>query len=155
MIVWRIAVESPTYAASDLSGEGAKRTGGRWNRRGLALVYCSQSIALAVLETLAHLNQWDLPLNRFLVEVSIPDPLWQSRQIVGRESAPGGWDAIPAGMASVSFGDIWLASASSAVLEVPSVIVPEECNVLLNPLHPDASRIQVRTIRRWSYDHRI
>ena len=155
MIIWGIAIETPNYAANDLTGEGAKRTGGRWNRKGLPVVYCSKSIALAVLETLVHLNQWDLPLSRFLVEVTIPDSLWAARQRLDHFSAPGGWDALPAGMASIVAGSNWLISASSAVLEVPSVIVPEESNVLLNPFHSDFHRIQARILRRWNYDHRF
>lgn len=155
MIVWRIAAETPAYSADDLSGEGTRRSGGRWNRKGLAMVYCSRSVALAVLETVVHLGQEGLPLNRFLVEIDIPDPLWDARQAVDKHSAPGGWDAIPAGTASISFGSNWLGSVSSALLEVPSVIVPEESNVLLNPLHPDASAIGSRIVRRWQYDQRI
>lgn len=119
------------------------------------MVYCSESIALAVLETVVHLGQEGLPLNRFLVEIAIPDPIWEARQTIDRHSAPGGWNALPAGMASVSFGSDWLGSAASAVLEVPSVIVPEEFNALINPRHPDATHIRSRIVRRWQYDERI
>jgi RES domain-containing protein len=73
--VWRIATDTPTYEADDLSGAGAKVTGDRWNAAGAAVVYASQTRALACLETVVHLNAGGLPLNRYLVEVTIPDDL--------------------------------------------------------------------------------
>ena len=152
MIVWRIGTETPDYPADDLNGNGAKLTGGRWNKKGLAVVYCSQTIALAVLETIVHFGQWGLPLNRYLVEIRIPDDVWQSR---AQGSPPAGWDAVPEGMGSIIYGSDWLVSGASAVLEVPSVIVPEERNVLLNPRHADCSRVTGTTVRRWGYDHRL
>jgi len=155
VIVWRIAVEAQAYSADDLSGEGARQTGGRWNQKGLAMVYCSRSIALAVLETVVHLEQMDLPLNRFLVKIVIPDSVWGARRTLDQNSAPGGWNALPVGMASIVYRSNWLQSGASAVLEVPSVIVPEESNVLLNPNHPDAAAIKAHTVRRWEYDRRI
>ena len=66
---------------------------------------------------------------------------------------PGGWDAIPAGATARAAGDAWIASASSALLLVPSVLVPDECNVLVNPRHPEAAGIT--TVKRWHYDPRF
>ncbi len=73
VIVWRIATDTMSYEADDLSGVGAKSTGGRWNAVGDALVYASETQALACLETVVHLNAGGLPLNRYLVSVTIPD----------------------------------------------------------------------------------
>ncbi|QDQ29014.1 RES domain-containing protein [Chitinimonas arctica] len=152
---WRIAADTPNYLADDLSGTGAKITGGRWNRAGIPLLYCAENIALACMETLVHTKASGLPLNRYLVRLEIPDPLWQAAQRLTADSAPVGWDAVPVGKASLDFGDAWANSLASAVLLVPSVIVPDEHNILINPLHPDAARISATKLRRWLYDSRL
>src|ERR1700712_1527775 len=92
--VWHIAVEAPAYAADDLSGTGAKMTGGRWNSKGTPVVYCAENIALATLETVHNLRGGALPYKRYLVRIDIPDPVWEARQVL--DPLPGGWDAIPA-----------------------------------------------------------
>lgn len=150
--VWRIATDTKAYEADDLTGAGAKLTGGRWNEPGEAVVYASESRALACLETVVHLNAGGLPLNRYLVAIAIPKPIWDKAH---HASPPVGWDAAPAGRTSIRFGSAWLGSAASAVLRVPSVIVPEEANILINPLHPDSSAIAATKIRRWLYDPRL
>lgn len=154
-LVWRIATDTPAYEADDLSGAGAKATGGRWNEPGVPIVYASQTQALACLETLVHLNAGGLPLNRYLVEVAIPDDVWASAQRETPASLKVGWDAAPAGRASIAFGSAWVRAGAAALLMVPSVIVPEDSNVLINPLHPDSARIAARKLRRWLYDPRL
>jgi RES domain-containing protein len=151
--LWRLAVEAPTYAADDLSGTGAKMTGGRWNSKGTPVVYCATSIALATLETVHYLRSGGLPFNRYLVRVDVPDAVWEARQVL--EPLPGGWDAIPAGLAARKAGDGWIASGAAALLLVPSVIVPDEYNVLINPRHGDAGAIVATTLKRWMYDPRF
>lgn len=154
--VFRIGTDTPNYTAEDPSGEGARRTGGRWNREGLPVVYTSTSRALACLETLVHLDAGGLPLNRYLVEIAIPDKIWNAAERIGCEAAPVGWDALPAGKVSIEFGSDWLASAKSALLIVPSVIVPQESNVMINPLHPDAGTLSfTKTAPKWTYDPRL
>jgi RES domain-containing protein len=150
--VWRIATDTPNYEADDLSGAGAKATGGRWNAAGSAVVYSSQTRALACLETVVHLNAGGLTLNRYLVEVMIPDELWTNAQMTTSVSLPVVWDAEPAGWTSVEFGTNWLRSGTSALLVVPSVIVPEEFNVLINPEHSGSARITASKVRKWLYD---
>ncbi len=71
--LWRIAAVTLTDSAADLSGTGAKTIGGRFNSKGVAMVYCSDSIALAVLKTLVHLRPAGLPLSRYLVHIEVPD----------------------------------------------------------------------------------
>jgi RES domain-containing protein len=153
--VWRIATDTPTWEADDLSGAGAKATGGRWNAAGAACVYASETRSLACLETVVHLNAGGLPLNRYLVAVTIPDDIWGRAEVMSAGSLPVGWDAEPAGRVSIAFGTDWLRAARSAVLVVPSVIVPEECNVVLNPLHPDGGRVTSVKVRKWLYDPRL
>lgn len=151
--LWRIAVEAPSYAANDLSGNGAKLTGGRWNSKGTPLVYCATSIALATLETVHCLRNGSLPFNRYLVRIDLPDAVWSARQVL--DPLPGGWDAIPAGLSARMAGDAWVASGSSALLLVPSVIVPDEYNVLINAQHADAGAIVAAAVKRWIYDPRF
>lgn len=155
MLLWRLASDTPSYEAHDLTGKGAEITGGRWNRPGKPVVYCASTIALAALETVVHLNTKTLPLNRFLVRIEVPDACWAAMQTHDAASLPVGWQAIPEGRVSLDIGDAWLASRSSLLLRVPSVIVPEEANVLLNPRHPDVARIRATKLRAWLYDGRL
>jgi RES domain-containing protein len=135
-----------------MSGSGAARYPGRWNRVTESVLYCAPTRALAVLESAAHVDNGGLPLNRFLVEIQMPDAVWSQREEVPVSALPATWDAIPAGQASVSFGSEWLRSRRSAVLLVPSVIVPEEWCVLINPVHPLAARISATVSRGFEYD---
>lgn len=155
MHVWRIAADTPDYTADDLSGAGARVTGGRWNKAGTPLVYCAASAALACLETLVHLNAGGLPLNRYLVRVDIPDAVWRRAEIVSADAAPVGWDALPPGKVSLDLGERWVAGARTALLLVPSVVVPEEYNVLINPAFAGRERIVATKLRRWLYDPRF
>ncbi len=155
MIVWRIATDAPHYAADDLSGAGAASRGGRWNERDVAMVYASESRALACLETLVHLDDGGLPLNRYLVRIEIPQPLWAAAERATFLSLPVGWDAEPASITSIRLGTAWARSGASAILRVPSVIVPEEENILINPAHPDTAGITATKARRWLYDPRL
>ena len=154
-IAYRIGTDTPDYEANDLSGKGAENTGGRWNEKGVAVVYAAESCSLACLETLVHLAAGGLPFNRYLVEISIPDPVWAAARKEAPASLPVGWDAEPASRASISFGTAWLRSGSSAVLVIPSVIVPEEFCVLVNPAHPNSTSIGAVKLRRWLYDPRL
>jgi RES domain-containing protein len=154
-VVWRIASDTPSYEADDLTGAGAKLTGGRWNEVGLPVVYASETRALACLETIVHLNAGALPLNRYLVEVSIPDDVWSGARQERAARLPVGWDAEPAGRTSIQLGSDWLRAATSALLVVPSAVVPEEYDILLNPVRPDSSRIVARKVRKWLYDPRL
>ncbi|MBN1960483.1 MAG: RES family NAD+ phosphorylase [Deltaproteobacteria bacterium] len=155
LYAWRIGIDTPDYTADNMTGEGAKCTGGRWNRKGTAMLYASSSIALACLETLVHINSFSLPLNRYLVRIDIPAEVYKCRQIINAKDLEIGWDAVPEGKISIDVGQQWIASMASAVLQVPSVIVPEELNVLLNPAHPDCSKITASKIRRYQYDPRL
>ncbi len=155
MIVWRIAATMPGHRVDGLSGAGAKITGGRWNSPGRAVLYCSSSIALAALETIVHLSQGTLPLDRFLVRVTIPDRLWRARETLTLAAAPVAWDALPASPASRRYGDEWLDQSRSAVLEIPSIVVPEEYNVLVNPNHARALEVTATVMRPWCYDLRL
>lgn len=150
---WRIAVEAPQYAANDMSGTGARITGGRWNSCGVPMVYASSNIALAALETLTGKQAAALPYNRYLIQLDIPEHIWERRTTLA--PGPGGWDALPCGISSKRAGDGWVKAGQSALMIVPSVIIPDENNVLINPAHPDAAAIACATLKRFAYDPRF
>lgn len=152
--LWRIATEAPSYSANDLNGKGAELTGGRWNAKGTAIVYCATNVSLAALETIVHSNSDILPLNRYLVQIAVPDEIW-NRAVTLDVSTLVGWDALPPGKSSIDWGQQWLKSNESALAFVPSVIAPEELNCLINPQHADAASITATTLRKWLYDARI
>jgi RES domain-containing protein len=152
MILWRIAAETRSHRADDLGGVGAARWPGRWNDEGEPVVYCAPTIAMAVLETAAHVDDAGLPLDRYLVEIRVPDGIWARREELMTARLPATWDAIPAGRASLRLGSEWLSSLRSSILLVPSAIVPEEPVALINPRHPDAARVTARAVRRFEYN---
>lgn len=138
--IWRIA------HASDLSGVGSSRSGGRWNRKGTPIVYCSGSIALAILEVIGHLRSDQMDRTRYVVRVEVPDPVWDACAAM---TVPDGWSRHPFGAASQDAGTAWAIENNSALLRVPSALVPEEDNLLVNPAHPDAAHLRATVMRLW------
>lgn len=155
MRLWRIAAETRDYAADDLSGAGAARHPGRWNAAQEPVIYTATSPALATLETLAHLPDSGLPLNRYLVQIEVPAASWAARERRTPAQLPTTWDAIPAGLASVRVGSAWLSKGNTLLMELPSAIVPEESVVLINPRHPDAHGLRARAIRRVEFQRSL
>lgn len=153
--LWRIAKHTQQYRADDLGGGGAKITGGRWNSKGRPVVYAASSIALATLETLAHLGDSIAIRNAFLVRIDIPASVWRAREVVQADDLDVTWLAEPPGSTTIGFGDAWIDSVRSPLLLVPSVLVPEEHNVLINPAHPASRRIVAGVTRQFVYDPRL
>jgi RES domain-containing protein len=150
--LWRIAAETKLYRASDLSGAGAAKNPGRWNQAGDAVIYAATSRALAVLETAAHIDDMGLPLNRFLVRIDVPTSIWAKRIRIDSSKIDPSWRAIPAGQYSANLGHAWYSSNASALMAVPSIIVEEELNILINPGHPDATGLTASVIRLFEYN---
>ena len=134
---WRIVKEK--HAATAFSGQGAARTGGRWNSRGVPVVYTSGTKSLAALESLVHLNPPVL-FKYAAIRIQFADALIEK---VPLQSLPADWHAEPPAPSSKAVGDAWVRQARSAVLAVPSVIIPGEFNYLLNPAHRDFKKISV------------
>jgi len=135
--VWRIV--TARFAETAFSGEGARRYGGRWNRKGVPLVYTAGSQSLALLEMLVQ----DEPLRaRYaMIPAEIPADLPVAR--IEPEQLPADW-RDPAALETLrSLGAHWASEMTSAVLAVPSAVVPAETNYLLNPRHPDFVRIEI------------
>ena len=143
------------YAADDLSGAGAAKSPGRWNDTGQPVLYTAPTIAVAVLETAAHIDDGGLPLNRYLVEITVPDATWSARETLDTSKLDLTWAAIPAGRSSVKPGSDWIKGGTAALLVVPSVIVPEELAVLINTSHPDAAKLKARIVRLFDYNRRF
>ena len=153
--LWRVAADTPQWTAEDMGGRGAAHEGARWNHAGEHVTYAATSISLAAWETRAHFGKGGrLPWNRYLVRIDVPDPVWAARTLLARPP-PVGWDAIPEGLVSRREGSVWRVSGKTALLAVPSVIINEEDNVLINPAHADAKRITAAKVRRFVYDHRV
>jgi RES domain-containing protein len=149
LTVWRLL--TVRFATSAFSGEGARMYGGRWNRKGIPMVYTSGAQSLAMLEMLVQ----DDPLRaRYVViPASIPDEVAVER--VAPDDLPANWRAIESRSQLQDLGSAWARSLSSAVLAVPSAVVPDESNYLLNPLHPAFARIEIGTPRAFVTDVRL
>lgn len=153
--VWRIAKHTSQYSADDLTGGGAKITGGRWNSKGKPLVYAASTIALATLETLAHLGDSIAIRNAFLVRIDIPVAMWRRRTLIDAANLDPTWVAEPPGSTTIAAGNDWIDMAGEPLLLVPSVLVPEEYNVLINPAHPASRKITATVTRQFIYDPRL
>lgn len=153
MKVFRI--EREKYLKITLSGIGASLSKGfRWNSINTKLVYTAESRALATLEVSVHLNlRDDLPIDRYYVEIEIPDDL--TIQEVLKNDLPPDWDSKPPTLGTQSIGDDFVSLKESAVLKVPSSIVPEEYNYLINPEHIDSKRIKVISTNLMKFDDRL
>lgn len=141
MKVFRI--EREKFLDTTLEGTGASlSSGGRWNSLHTRMVYTAGSRALAILEIAVHLDlSEDLPDDRYMVEIFIPDDL--KLQTLDARDLPSGWDAKPPRQLTQLLGDKFVRESAAAVLRVPSAIVPEEYNYLINPLHPSADQVKV------------
>lgn len=147
---WRLV--KTRFAGSALDGEGARTHGARWNSPGTAVAYAADSPALAVLEVLAHLQSIRHLDSYSMVSIRIPDELIE---MLDAERLPRNWAAAPPPPQAQALGDAWAASGRSAVLRVPSAIVPHSFIFLVNPAHPDASRIEVGAAAPFRVDPRL
>jgi RES domain-containing protein len=147
MRVWRIS------NFTDLSGDGGLRVAGRWHSRGRRIVYLSDHPASALLEVLVHLeiDPEDLPTNFRLLAVDFDDDV--SFDEVNADGLAADWGRDTAG--SRARGDAWIESGRTALLRVPSAIVPFAFNWLLNPAHADSARVRIGAVRPVSFDPRL
>lgn len=149
MRAWRIS--SPLHAL-DRSCHGAAMFGGRWNPIGIPMLYAASNVSLAAMEKFVQLEGTPWP-ELVLAAIDIPETSLFYRP--GLEELPIGWDAMPTSSAAQAFGAAWIRSGSALVMEVPSVVTPEECNVLLNPRHSDFALVEMNIIRPFNFDERM
>lgn len=147
---WRIV--KTRHAAAAFTGEGARLYGGRWTSKGRPAVYTSATVALATLEILVHIDSTAALASFSLIPVEFPDRLVED---VEPTKLPGDWRSYPAPAQLQALGDAWLAAGRSAVLRVPSAVVPSEFNFILNPAHPDFGGCKVGRPRRHTLDSRL
>ena len=147
MILYRIAKR----AYADLSGTGARLFGGRWNSEGRSMVYLTSSRSLAVLEALVHLSPTNLPIDFCIMTIETPDNFAEIKV----EQLPQNWDEYPEPNSLKHIGNDFLLKQKHLLLKVPSAIVKEEFNYLLNPLHPDAGLVKIISLTPFAFDQRL
>ena len=150
MQAFRIVKKRLALAA--FSGDGARAYGGRWNFPGIPMVYAAHTRALAALESLAHFGGAERRMEFLVFEIEIPDKLAMR---VEPSRLPRDWRSDEPSPLTQALGSEWQRSAKSAALVVPSVLVPQECNVLLNPEHPDIDEIMVTYPEPFTFDGRL
>jgi RES domain-containing protein len=149
-VIWRIAKEKHTKSA--LSGEGARLYGGRWNSPGTPMIYAAQSQSLAILEILVHLDSTDLLMKYVLLGLEVDESFIRN---VEAAQLPENWKADPVPSEVQAVGDAWSVRGESVILSVPSALVPDESNYLINPNHPDFGRVRVSKTVSYLFDQRF
>jgi len=150
MLVWRLCMAK--HAQFD--GEGARLAGGRWNRRGTPMVYTSATLSMAVLEYLVnHPDFSTVPADLIAISADIPKTV--RIETVELAGLPSGWREYPAPDTLAELGTEWARHRRSFVLSVPSAIVPQERNYLINPGHPGFRKIKIGKPKRFSLDPRF
>ena len=149
LTVWRLI--TARFAKSAFSGEGARLYAGRWNRKGIPLVYTAESQSLAMLEMLVQ----DEPLRARYVMIEVRIPKGMTIDRIKVQDLPSDWRDISAREKLQAIGTEWVTKRSAAVLAVPSAVIPAETNYVLNPLHPDFRRIKIGKPQKFETDLRL
>ena len=150
MIVFRL---SKSKFANDLSGKGAEKSGGRWNSRGTAMIYTSASRALCTTEIAVHTPLGNLPLDYKLISIEIPEDLYILE--LTSENLPPAWKLLPYTHETQTIGDKFIADGIYAVLKVPSAVVQDEYNYLINPALIGLQQIKIKSIEPFNFDERL
>jgi RES domain-containing protein len=150
MLVYRIA---KTDYVRDLTGMGAKLYGGRWNHRGTALIYTSETRALATLEYLEHVSMANVPRILSMAILEIPDD--PAAETIWAESLPKNWRDFPAPPELADLGTKWAQSQGSLLLAIPSAVVMQEHNILINLSHPEMACVVVHSVENYEMDRRL
>ena len=149
MRVFRIAKKR--YAA-DLSGAGARMAGGRWNFKGLPVAYTSESRALAFCEFFIHVSPAFIPKNLKIVTILIPDDIQPAS--IYKENLPSDWRNMTPSYRTAQIGTEWLQSNATLLLRVPSAVIPEEHNILINPMHEHIHLTEIESIDDFHIEER-
>jgi RES domain-containing protein len=150
MLAWRIAKKRH---ALDRTGVGAAIKGGRWNSANIHAIYAGLSSEIAALEKLVHTGSI-LPLDLVIVRIELPDDgdLYEKPGLI---ALPKGWDDTPAPPATADFGDAFLVKGERLGLIVPSSVIPEAENIVINPVHPRMTDVNMEIIRGFTFDPRF
>ncbi len=149
---WRLIKKK--HLPDALSGEGARLGGGRWNHTGIPVVYASATLSLAVLELFIHFTRRDIAISKCLLAIPVLIPDTITTIVVNVQDLAPGWNSSPPPDFTRDIGTEWVRSAASAVLRVPSAIIPEEHNFVINVKHSDFVNITVGESRPFALDDR-
>ena len=150
MIVYRL---SKSNYSTDLSGKGAERTGGRWNSKGVPMVYTSSSRALCMAEIAVHVPLGLIPADYLLTTLAIPDRFIADEHDL--KTVPEDWKSLPYSRVTQTLGDSFIKNKNSLVMKVPSAVVQGDYNFLLNPLHEGISEIVIVNSEPFKFDERL
>jgi RES domain-containing protein len=148
---WRLV--KAKHADTAFDGEGARRYGGRWNARGTPVVYLGGSLSLVALELFVHLTAEDARLTFAAIRVEISDGV--AIRELAPEELPNNWREEPPPDSCKALSTTWAQAGETALLRVPSVIVPSEHNYVLNPRHRGARRLKIHPPQPFGFDHRM
>jgi len=149
--LWRICRKS--YAAEPLSGKGGMLHSGRWHKAGVPIVYTSATLSLAALEILVHVDVDLVPGDLVSIEIAAPDDL--KVETLTEKELPRGWFRTPAPAGLRKLGTEWQRSGRTPLLRVPSAVIRNEHNYLINPEHESAARIGVVAVVKFLLDRRL
>ena len=147
---WRLI--KAQHADDAFAGEGARRGGGRWNSKGVRVVYTAGSLSLATLEVMVHIPFYRALKNYVCIHIDFNPNLSQS---IKTEDLPDNWMADPIPQSVRDVGDRWVQNQESVILKVPSAIIPIEYNYLVNPSHPDFEKIVIHSPQKFAFDPRL
>lgn len=150
MIVYRLCRER---YADDLSGRGAEINGGRWNSKGFAALYTSSSRALCAIEIVVHVPAGIVPKDYYIVEIEFPD--YVPITTIGLKDLPGNWNNNPISKSTQKIGDIFLSEQKALVLKVPSSIIKDEWNYIINPAHKKFNHVKIASTGQFTFDNRL
>jgi len=150
MLVYRIA---KTKYIHDLSGTGARVYGGRWSKKGIGIIYTSENRALATVEYLVHVPLSLVPGDIGIATLKIPDGITPKE--ISISGLPANWRDYPAPPELAEIGTRWALANDTLLLRVPSAVVEHECNILINPSHPDMKHVSISQTERYTLDARL
>ena len=150
MEVFRLSREK---FASILSGKGAAIRGARWNSIGVELIYCASNRSLAMAEVAVHFTLATLPSDYVMMTVFIPDDILFQK--ISQSDLPSEWNAFPHPVSTQATGDMFVSANKYCILQIPSVVTQGDYNMLINPNHPDFSKIKIVTTEKFPFDKRI
>lgn len=150
MRIFRIA---KTQYIDDMSGEGARLYGGRWNKAGDALLYFSQNLSLCLLEIIVHVDYAELPLDYSFIEAEIPENAIKTIKSI--DFIKPKWSTEKAVAQLQMLGSSWLKKKESLAMKVPSAVLNQENNILINPSHEDFSKLKIIKTGKMDFDPRL
>lgn len=150
MIVYRLSKEK---YKNDLSGKGAELAGGRWNSKGVPVLYTSESRALCSTEIAVHSPLGIVPSDYWIMSIEFPDTVEISE--IDPSTLPEDWDAAPHTNATQLIGDRFVGLGKTLVLKVPSAVVPGDFNYLINPAHSLFPLVKIIDSEIFEFDKRL